>query len=99
LEARGVRKHQRFQAEAAHPSNARTTREGVKLKINSKDFRVPPDKKVKLDEWPTTVENFFKSTEQYQELLAAHIEGLSSRQQLHYASGRYGEGSAGLNYS
>ncbi len=59
------------------------------MNIKSKDFRVPPGKKVELDKWPTTVEHFFKSKEQYQALLAAHIEGLSSRQQLHYASGRY----------
>jgi PPK2 family polyphosphate:nucleotide phosphotransferase len=61
----------------------------VKLKINSQDFRVRPGKKVKLDQWPTAVENFFKSKEQYQELLEKHVAGLSSLQQLHYASGRY----------
>jgi PPK2 family polyphosphate:nucleotide phosphotransferase len=61
----------------------------VKLKINSKDFRVPPGKKVQLDQWPTAVEHFFKSKEQYQEMLEKHVEGLSSLQQLHYASGRY----------
>jgi polyphosphate kinase 2 (PPK2 family) len=59
------------------------------LKIKSKDFRVPPGKKVELDEWPTTVERFFKSKEEYRDLLETHVEGLSSRQQLHYASGRY----------
>ncbi len=58
------------------------------MKINSNDFRIPPGKKVDLDEWPTKVEPFFNSKEQYQELLAAHVEALSSRQQLHYASGR-----------
>jgi PPK2 family polyphosphate:nucleotide phosphotransferase len=61
----------------------------VKLKINSQDFRVRPGKKVELDQWPTAVEPFFKSKEQYQELLEKHVEGLSSRQQLHYASGRH----------
>jgi PPK2 family polyphosphate:nucleotide phosphotransferase len=61
----------------------------VKLKINSKDFRVPPGKKVELKQWPTRVERFFKSKEQYQELLETHVEGLSSLQKLHYASGRY----------
>jgi PPK2 family polyphosphate:nucleotide phosphotransferase len=59
------------------------------LKINSRDFRVPPGKKVDLHKWPTKVERFFKSEEQYQELLEAHVEGLSSRQKIHYASGRY----------
>jgi PPK2 family polyphosphate:nucleotide phosphotransferase len=63
--------------------------QGAILKINSKDFRVPPGKKVQLDKWPTLVERYFKSKEQYQELLEEHVEGLSSRQQLHYASGRY----------
>jgi PPK2 family polyphosphate:nucleotide phosphotransferase len=59
------------------------------MKINSKDFRVPHGKKVKLTEWPTVVKPFCKSKEQYQELLKKHVEGLSSLQQLHYASGRY----------
>jgi PPK2 family polyphosphate:nucleotide phosphotransferase len=77
------------EAPEAHPTYTRTTREGVKLKINSKDFRVPPGKKVDLDEWPTTVAAFSKSKEEYHELLAAHVEGLSSRQRLHYACGRY----------
>lgn len=63
--------------------------EGFPLKINSKDFRVTPGKKVELNEWPTAVPPFFKSKEQYQELMEAHVEGLSSRQQVHYASGRY----------
>jgi PPK2 family polyphosphate:nucleotide phosphotransferase len=61
----------------------------VKLKINSQDFRVRPGKKVELDQWPTAVADFFKSKEQYLELLEKHVEGLSSLQQLHYASGRY----------
>jgi len=61
----------------------------VKLKINSKDFRVPPGKKVELKRWPTTVEHFSKSKEEYQELLEKHVETLSSLQQLHCASSRY----------
>ena len=59
------------------------------MKINSKDFRVPPGKKVELSEWPTIVKPFCKSKEQYQELLEKHVEELSSLQQLHYASHRY----------
>jgi PPK2 family polyphosphate:nucleotide phosphotransferase len=58
------------------------------MKIGSKDFRVT-GKKVTLDEWPTIVKPLFKSKKQYQELLAEHVEGLSSLQQLHYASSRY----------
>ncbi len=59
------------------------------MTINSKDFRVPPGKKVELKQWPTAVEHFFKSKEEYQELLEKHVESLSSLQRLHYASGRY----------
>jgi PPK2 family polyphosphate:nucleotide phosphotransferase len=59
------------------------------LKIRSKDFHVSSGKKVELDKWPTIVKPFFQSKEEYKELLEAHVEGLSARQQLHYASGRY----------
>src|SRR5664280_2016466 len=59
------------------------------MRINSKDFRVPPGAKVKLREWPTTVKPFCKSTKQYQKLLEEHVEDLSSLQRLHYASNRY----------
>jgi PPK2 family polyphosphate:nucleotide phosphotransferase len=59
------------------------------MKIDSKDFRVPHGKKVKLTEWPTVVKPFCKSKEQYKELLEKHVEGLSSLQRLHYASSRY----------
>jgi polyphosphate kinase 2 (PPK2 family) len=59
------------------------------MKINSKDFRVPPGEKVNLRDWPTIVKPFRKSKEQYQELLREHVERLSSLQQLLYASNRY----------
>jgi len=59
------------------------------MKINSKDFRVPPGKKVNLKKWPTHVAPVYKSKKQYRKLLQAHEEALSSLQQLHYASHRY----------
>ena len=59
------------------------------MKINSKDFRVPPGKKVNLKKWPTHVAPVYKSKKQYHKLLQAHEEALSSLQQLHYASHRY----------
>jgi PPK2 family polyphosphate:nucleotide phosphotransferase len=59
------------------------------LSIHSKNFHVSSGKKVELDKWPTIVQPFFHSKEEYEELLQAHVQGLSSRQQLHYASGRY----------
>ena len=59
------------------------------MKINPKDFRVPPGEKVRLGEWPTTVKPICKSKRRYQAILREHVEGLSSLQKLHYASGRY----------
>jgi PPK2 family polyphosphate:nucleotide phosphotransferase len=67
----------------------RTLRKGTKIKINSKDFRVRPGEKVKLRDRPTIVKPFCKSKKAYQELLGEHVEGLSSLQQLLYASNRY----------
>jgi PPK2 family polyphosphate:nucleotide phosphotransferase len=61
----------------------------MKMKINSKDFRVWPGEEVKLREWPTIVKPFCKSKKRYQKLLGEHVEELSSLQQLHYASNRY----------
>ena len=59
------------------------------MKINSKDFRVRPGEKIKLRDRPTIVKPFCKSKKAYQELLGEHVEGLSSLQQLLYASNRY----------
>jgi PPK2 family polyphosphate:nucleotide phosphotransferase len=58
------------------------------MTIDSNDYLVPPDKKVDLDKWPTSVAPYAKSTKQYKELLLSHMEKLSSLQQLHYASHR-----------
>jgi PPK2 family polyphosphate:nucleotide phosphotransferase len=59
------------------------------MSIDSKDYRVPPDKKVDLDKWPTMVDPYAKSKRQYEELLHQHMVNLNSLQQLHYASHRY----------
>jgi PPK2 family polyphosphate:nucleotide phosphotransferase len=61
----------------------------MKMKINSRDFLVRPGERVKLKEQPTMVKPFCKSKKEYQELLEAHVEELSSLQRLHYASNRY----------
>jgi hypothetical protein len=58
------------------------------MKINSKDFRAT-GKGVHLKKWPTKVSPFFSSKKEYEELLAEHVEKLSSRQQLQCASNRY----------
>ena len=59
------------------------------MRIDSKDFRVPPGKEVDLSKWPTIVDPYCKSTKKYKELLLEHMEKLSSLQQLHYATNRH----------
>jgi PPK2 family polyphosphate:nucleotide phosphotransferase len=61
----------------------------MKMKVNSKDFRVPEKNKVKLREWPTIVDAVYRSKEHYQQLLGEHVAQLSSLQQLLYATNRY----------
>jgi len=61
----------------------------MKMKIDSKDFRLRPKEKLRLTKWPTSVKPICKSKDQYQELLAEHVDKLSSLQRLHYASNRY----------
>ena len=62
---------------------------GMKMKINSKDFRVPAGEKVNLKKWPTLVKPVYKSKKKYNKLLEEQVEELSSLQRLHYASNRY----------
>src|SRR5271166_635963 len=57
--------------------------------MDSRDFRVPPGKKVNLDQWPTYVAPAYKSKEHYKMLLEDQVTQLSSLQQLLYASNRY----------
>jgi PPK2 family polyphosphate:nucleotide phosphotransferase len=59
------------------------------MKIDSKSYRVPPDKKIDLREWPTIVDAYYDSKEQHKDLLQEHMEKLSSLQDLHYASNRH----------
>jgi PPK2 family polyphosphate:nucleotide phosphotransferase len=61
----------------------------MKMKINSKDFRVRPGERVNLREWPTMVKPFCTSKIRYKKLLGEHVDELSSLQRLHYASNRY----------
>jgi PPK2 family polyphosphate:nucleotide phosphotransferase len=59
------------------------------MKILIKEFRVREGRKVRLKHWPTKVKPLYKSDEQYQRLLARHIQELSERQSLLYAHNRY----------
>jgi PPK2 family polyphosphate:nucleotide phosphotransferase len=59
------------------------------MKIHAKDFRVKEGDEVNLKKWPTSVKPVCESKEQYKERLEAHVEKLSARQQLLYASDSY----------
>ena len=59
------------------------------MKIHLNHFRVPQGKKVDLHERPTAVDPFYISNQDYQKVLAEHVEKLSSLQQLHYASSKH----------
>src|SRR5579859_2092261 len=63
--------------------------ERMKLKINSREFRVPEGEKVNLRKRPTRIAPVYESKEQYRGLLAGHVAQLSAQQQLLYASNRY----------
>jgi PPK2 family polyphosphate:nucleotide phosphotransferase len=59
------------------------------MNINSRNFRVRADEKVKLKEWPTQVEPYYQSKDEYQQTLVEHTQKLSTQQNLLYASNQY----------
>ena len=59
------------------------------MKINPRDFQVREGEKVSLRKWPTKVAAVYGSKEEYERLLAEHIEQLSAQQELLYASNSY----------
>lgn len=59
------------------------------MKIDVKAFRVREGTKVTLKKWPTAVKPFYKSKNDYEKLLADHVEKMGSRQNLLYAHDRY----------
>jgi PPK2 family polyphosphate:nucleotide phosphotransferase len=74
---------------APRPVQCRDGKDSEGMKINSKDFRVRPGKKIALKEWPTIVNPFCTSKKRYQKLLERHVQELIALQNLHYASSRY----------
>jgi PPK2 family polyphosphate:nucleotide phosphotransferase len=58
-------------------------------KIKTKRFRVPEGQRIDLREWPTRVKRVYRSKADYQKILKKHVERLSSRQELLYASNQY----------
>jgi len=59
------------------------------MKIDTEDFRVRPGETVKLKKWRTRIKPFYKSKDNYQEMLGKHIDELSALQSLLYAYNRY----------
>jgi PPK2 family polyphosphate:nucleotide phosphotransferase len=59
------------------------------MQIKSKNFRILPGGKVKLNKLPTLVDPYFDSKEHYQQLLQEHVEKLTSLQRRLYASNHY----------
>jgi PPK2 family polyphosphate:nucleotide phosphotransferase len=58
-------------------------------KIDTDDYRVRRGKKVNLDQWPTKGKPVYSSDQEYQQLIAEHIEKLASLQNLLYATNRH----------
>jgi len=59
------------------------------MKIRPKHFRIAHGTKVRLDKWPTRVDAYYRSDDDYREILQRHVKELSDRQNLHYASAHY----------
>ena len=58
-------------------------------KLNTKDFLVKQDEKVRLKDWPTRVKSLCESKDEYKEILEKHVAELSELQQLLYGSNKY----------
>jgi PPK2 family polyphosphate:nucleotide phosphotransferase len=58
------------------------------VKIRTADYRVKPDSKVDLTQWPTAIKPVYRSKRDYQTLLQTHTDQLSRLQDLLYASNR-----------
>ena len=59
------------------------------MKFNLRDFQVSEGGRIDLKERPTIIKPFYKSKDQYKEILARHIDELSSLQNILYADNRY----------
>jgi PPK2 family polyphosphate:nucleotide phosphotransferase len=59
------------------------------MEIMSKDFQVREGRQVDLKKWPTIVDPVYKTTRQYRDILAAHVQALRAQQEMLYASDSY----------
>jgi len=59
------------------------------MKIDPQEFRVRPDEKIKLKQWPTAVKPFYKSKAHYEKVQAAQVADLSRQQDRLYAQNQH----------
>lgn len=59
------------------------------MKNNPKNFRVQPDKKVRLKDWPTRVKPFYESKLDYEKTLREYVKKLGDFQEKLYAHNQY----------
>jgi PPK2 family polyphosphate:nucleotide phosphotransferase len=59
------------------------------MKIDLKQFRVPPGHKVKLKHWPTRIKPIYDSKEEYASILEHHVAQMSDLQGRLYAEARH----------
>src|SRR6516164_5237154 len=59
------------------------------MKIQTRDYIIPPERKIQLSEVATSVKSYFKSKKDYEAILAKHTNDLSALQSLLYADDRY----------
>lgn len=56
------------------------------MKTYSDNFRVPEGRTIHLEKWPTKTTKLYRSTIQYEKMLADHVHCLDQRQRLLYAA-------------
>lgn len=61
----------------------------VRVKLNTKVFRVPAGSRVDLSQWPTLIEPVYPSKRGYRKMLEEHVQELSGLQRVLYADNRY----------
>jgi PPK2 family polyphosphate:nucleotide phosphotransferase len=69
-------------------ASQRLPRSAVVKEIRPQDYRLKPDTKVRLADWPTAIEPVYRGKRGYQTLLEQHTSKLQSLQDLLYASNR-----------
>ncbi len=59
------------------------------MKIDIRDFRADPGSRIRMNEWPTRVREFYADEHEYKDSLQDGRERLADAQKRLYASGRY----------